>query len=254
MEERTCPRCGECFMTSHATKKYCSRQCSKAVDNAKRRGTTPPPKFSQFYCAECGKHCVRGNNVPHHASKFCGKQCNKANWKKRNGYSVGPRKLLVKSEGTVTQILTWQSHCAIHSDVLKVTRICTCPQCGTRFSTWKGSQTYCSKKCKDYAKHYRRRMREREAWQEDVHLYRLGTRDLWICGICRTSVDRTLRVPHHLAPTVDHIHPIAKGGKHCYSNVQLAHFICNASKRDLVDTQGGDQRKITLGTGADEFS
>jgi hypothetical protein len=245
MEQRTCPRCGDTFTTSHATKKYCSRQCCRAVANAKRRGTAVLPKYRDYYCAECGKHCVRGQNVVAHASKFCSPRCKKRDENRR----LGPIRTLVKSDGSSAQILRWQSICALRADIWKVTKSCVCPQCGTRFTTTKRIQTYCKKTCKEYASHYRRKMRERAAWQEDVHLYLLGTRDFWVCGICQTAVDRSLRVPHHLAPTVDHIYPIAKGGKHCYSNVQLAHFICNSSKRDLLDTQGGDQRQKQCMTG-----
>jgi 5-methylcytosine-specific restriction endonuclease McrA len=40
------------------------------------------------------------------------------------------------------------------------------------------------------------------------------------------------KVPDRLAPTIDHIVPLARGGTHEPSNVQSAHFICNALKGD----------------------
>jgi 5-methylcytosine-specific restriction endonuclease McrA len=33
---------------------------------------------------------------------------------------------------------------------------------------------------------------------------------------------------------VDHIMPLAKGGLHCYTNVQVAHPKCNLSKKDKI--------------------
>lgn len=57
-------------------------------------------------------------------------------------------------------------------------------------------------------------------------------RDNWICGICQTPVDQSLKFPHLQAKTLDHIKPLAKGGHHTRDNVQLAHHWCNMSKND----------------------
>jgi 5-methylcytosine-specific restriction endonuclease McrA len=43
------------------------------------------------------------------------------------------------------------------------------------------------------------------------------------CGICDESVSAE-------SFDVDHVTPIARGGMHCYANVQLAHPACNKSK------------------------
>ncbi|MEO3856223.1 HNH endonuclease signature motif containing protein [Acrocarpospora sp. B8E8] len=42
------------------------------------------------------------------------------------------------------------------------------------------------------------------------------------------------RKAERFAPTLDHVIPLAKGGLHEPGNLQLAHFICNSTKRDLV--------------------
>lgn len=56
-----------------------------------------------------------------------------------------------------------------------------------------------------------------------------------VCGICGTPVDKTLRSPHPLSPTVDHIIPVAKGGHpSALENLQLAHRICNRAKSDKL--------------------
>jgi len=46
------------------------------------------------------------------------------------------------------------------------------------------------------------------------------------------KVMRGAVVPHPLAPTIDHVVPLAAGGLHEPANVQLAHFLCNARKSD----------------------
>ena len=57
------------------------------------------------------------------------------------------------------------------------------------------------------------------------------------CGICGKPVDFSYKNPHPLAPTVDHIIPVSKGGHPSdISNLQLAHRCCNRQKADrLVD-------------------
>lgn len=56
-----------------------------------------------------------------------------------------------------------------------------------------------------------------------------------ICGICGKPVDKSLKYPHPLAPTIDHIIPLEKGGHPSdIRNLQLAHFTCNRQKSDKL--------------------
>lgn len=56
-----------------------------------------------------------------------------------------------------------------------------------------------------------------------------------ICGICGLPVDKTLRYPNPMAPSVDHIVPVVRGG-HPFDmdNLQLAHWRCNRLKSDKL--------------------
>jgi len=40
----------------------------------------------------------------------------------------------------------------------------------------------------------------------------------------------SLKAPHPLSMSIDHIIPLSRGGTHEPDNVQLAHFICNSIK------------------------
>ena len=56
-----------------------------------------------------------------------------------------------------------------------------------------------------------------------------------VCGICGKPVDFSLRYPNPLAPCIDHIVPVAKGGHPSdIENLQLAHWTCNRQKSDKL--------------------
>lgn len=68
-----------------------------------------------------------------------------------------------------------------------------------------------------------------------------------ICGICGQPVDKSLKYPHPLSPTVDHIIPCARGGSDDLDNLQLAHRKCNRDKGDRmpqVQVKAVDPNKI----------
>ena len=56
-----------------------------------------------------------------------------------------------------------------------------------------------------------------------------------VCGICGKPVDKTLKPPDPMAPVIDHIIPISKGGHpSAMENLQLAHWTCNRQKSDKL--------------------
>src|ERR1700683_2771576 len=60
----------------------------------------------------------------------------------------------------------------------------------------------------------RRRARKREAFVSDADMRELFGRSLGICHLCGVKVDWDLAYPHPLSKTVDHLQPLARGGKH----------------------------------------
>lgn len=54
-----------------------------------------------------------------------------------------------------------------------------------------------------------------------------------ICAICGKPVDFSLKYPHPLSPSCDHIVPVNSGGHLSdINNLQLAHLTCNRAKSD----------------------
>lgn len=61
-----------------------------------------------------------------------------------------------------------------------------------------------------------------------------------VCGICGKPVNKRLKYPHPLAPCIDHIIPIARGGHPSdIDNLQLAHWTCNRQKSDKLMRDSG---------------
>jgi hypothetical protein len=84
------------------------------------------------------------------------------------------------------------------------------------------------------AQDQRRRARSRANGSvESFSADEIGKRDNWVCGICRDAshpVDLARRRPDPLAPSVDHIMPVSRGGTHTRGNVQITHWFCNQEK------------------------
>ena len=81
-------------------------------------------------------------------------------------------------------------------------------------------------------KHSLRRSRKFGVEYEYIDIYNIYIRDKWICGICGKKVNKKLKYPHPMSPSLDHIIPLSKGGTHTRDNVQLSHLRCNLSKGD----------------------
>lgn len=238
MEQRTCPVCRRTISSPKSNQRFCSptdeqrargqihSKCAKAYMNAKKRGSldkllaepwTPPQPFD---CEQCGKHCVPGENVAQHASKFCGKECKSA-WHRTNeeGARYKPRSFIVGGCG---------------ADGCGQSFVASEPQ--SRFAH------YCSDACQ--RRQAKRRRAERYGWNESnrararrygvayeaIRIKEVFERDGYRCGICGEQTDPEAKVPEPHAPTLDHIVPMSAHGPHTYSNVQCACFRCNSIK------------------------
>lgn len=87
---------------------------------------------------------------------------------------------------------------------------------------------YCSSECRLKAE--RQRRGKRHAARDRA----IFERDGLICHICWEPLERDEIVPHPLAPTIDHIIPVSKGGGNEEANKQAAHYRCNVLKGDRL--------------------
>lgn len=167
-------------------------------------------------CKKCGNVTIRNTHTIRHYKTTC-ETC--------KGLEKG-RNELISVLGTILEERTPK----------------TCFTCGNVFYSTKQTKKYCSERCKKKAKKcggYRSRAKRYGVeYQPGISLVKVYKRDAGICQICGLPVDWSDNEFNGIVgayyPTVDHITALANGGGHTWDNVQLAHFMCNSEKRDLV--------------------
>jgi 5-methylcytosine-specific restriction endonuclease McrA len=180
----------------------------KAKEIEKDNRVRKENKYTETVCAVCGKSFLRKGN----SQKYCSDECvKKANSKR-----------------------------AMHTKI--------CKECGREFETDHDKTLYCSSTCSN------RYRRKRNALSKDkrlslngkidysISLKKLYKRDKGICYICGKQCNlKDIEITeegYYIAgedyPSIDHVIPIAKGGKHSWNNIKLAHRCCNAVKGDKL--------------------
>lgn len=124
----------------------------------------------------------------------------------------------------------------------RLARLHECPVCGTIT----GRKLYCSTACANKAENAKKEIKRRNKVaavmiDTDITVHGLYKRDRGICYICGMTCQlddyivrdgTTICGDYYLS--IDHVVPLAKGGKHSWSNVRLAHRICNSKKGDRI--------------------
>lgn len=187
-------------------------------------------------CAHCGEPCLKERSS-RRPRQFCSFDCRDL-WRfaetrasKRQVALLAPRPRLARlieaalSSKPPTRARTWVAG--------------KCRVCAMSFVCKWGSAT-CSAACqaihyRDLKReaHHRRRALARNAYRAPVNRHEVFALAGHECMLCGTPMEMDKSVPHPLAPTIDHIVPLARGGTHEPANVQAAHFLCNATKSDM---------------------
>lgn len=199
-----CAQCAKPFLSRTSRAKggrslYCSKQCSGAA-----RSRPKPEPARQ--CPDCGATSFRQGTR-------CG-NCQKEHHRKQ---------ALLKA-------------IALHSRQAR-----RCGECGKEFTPAYGEKrkVFCSEVCGYKASkrtsRLRRKARVRGVTVELVNPNKVFERDGWRCHLCgkQTRKDKRGSI-HPLAPELDHIIPISKGGEHSYANTACSCRKCNATKSDRI--------------------
>lgn len=191
----------------HLSKGFCSKHYGA---DKQAKGLRKKFDFDCVVCSQPGQSYNR--DTTRHA--YCQRITTQAKDKK-----LSPSKELVKvkreappTSVTVLRGAWWQAG--------------PCVTCGKDFVSSNRSW-YCSVACS-----HKKRWRKFSKQAREL----IMIRDRGICQLCNKPVldepwDNKTFQP--LYPSLDHIKPRAKGGSNDFSNLQLAHVICNSMKRDL---------------------
>ena len=126
------------------------------------------------------------------------------------------------------------------SDAKKIHR---CAVCGKPTTRKRCCSDECSRTYANRIHDQNRRARIRDALvDKDIQPAELYRRDNGICYLCGGKCDFSdcmttedgYFIVGDLYPTVDHVIPLAAGGKHSWENVRLAHKRCNTLKSDSL--------------------
>lgn len=120
-----------------------------------------------------------------------------------------------------------------------------CETCGGLFvAAPRSKRKYCSDECMKKANNSRKWLRRRATIKSvcidaDIEIHKLYERDGGLCHICGGVCDWEDKriiggnvICGGKYPSVDHVVPLVRGGKHSWDNVKLAHRSCNSKKGD----------------------
>jgi hypothetical protein len=213
--------------------KYCSERCANQANKVRNKGR----RRKATDCFVCGSPVTQSvNESRRRASSYCSAECRNTklacdlppdHWARWYGKTSPwtppiPRKRNPRFESG------------------------QCVGCGDWFTADmygnRSHNLYCSTSCAKRSARTRRRARKRNAYVANVRRNQVFAADGWRCYICRRKVVYSALPPDPLAPTLDHVIPLARGGTHEPRNCRLACFRCNCVKSD----RGGNEQMLLL--------
>lgn len=209
-------------------------------------------------CETCGLELKKYSGQARYCNDECKPRCKESGCEMPYRYSNGYCSMHGASytrNGKPTGKYTWEPTAAEYE----------CLSCGVMFEGGSGSRKFCGAACQQlyrtyggeipsldfncslcgvlvardrFSKKYQRgdkkfcdRCSNSRKKRHGSSVGYLVQRDGPECKLCGVEVDINLRFPDRLAGSVDHIVPVALGGGHEESNLQLAHYTCNSKKQ-----------------------
>ena len=264
---RTCLTCNKEYQLSDdgAGYKYCSQDCSdeaRRIRNRDRWRSANPgwDNGTNKVCECCGQaYTVPARNA--NQAKFCSNECQQT-WYSREVRKHGTReeynnrraKESIVRQEALAKNKTFKS---LRSSLLKAIKVKEneekikrltreCDECGRLFYHPHPSTVTCSKECSRKRKNRvskileGSRINKRNLVDKGITLKKLYKRDKGKCYLCGDVCDfNDMEITTHghyivgpTYPSIDHVKPLSKGGKHSWRNVKLTHHSCNTHKND----------------------
>lgn len=213
---RECKGCKGTFnVYSDSGKVYCSDECRMKFKEDRYRGELANRTITvyRYNCAGCEERKLSTRR----GRTYCNESCR---WKHYYLTTVVPR---MKAR--------------------RIKKRLECAECGKQFSSYR-KVLCCSVKCTNRRSNRLESIRRRERLRKngridwDISIEKLMKKYNGICYICNghCDMDDYITLPNGTIvtggryPSVEHVHPVSKGGTHTWDNVELAHRSCNEAK------------------------
>lgn len=244
---KQCEYCGKTFAVNgykrYSTQRFCNRKCKQ---NASR-------KREEIACEWCGKLFYPYADNARYCSLSCSSKA-----QVNSKFDAAREEIKSRSAIRKENLKRQKQEELLEKEKQKLREkrekskqisfvFLECKRCGSPFISMKSYAKYCCESCRkkqyNYDGYHARRIKEKAAHKENISLEVLYKRDngtCYICGkLCRYD-DYIVRDGVFIAgdyyPSIDHVVPLAAGGEHSYSNVRLAHRICNSIKSAKIIT------------------
>ena len=227
-----CLRCGKLFLSKLNHLKAYSRFCSNSCC---RRHHAPTVEAT---CIFCGTTFLKGLK---NTQRFCNRKC----FKEAETHFVALDRYYETLEKSERREMAFEATCArnyqkhlereaLRKRVLLKSSDGSCEWCG---NVLEGNRTrFCSDRCNHHHKKLRRRGYEQHGKVDRKAIF---DRDGWCCVYCGTVVHEPYDPCSDTSATIDHVIPLAKGGKHVPENCVTSCKRCNTKKSDSVEVSFG---------------
>lgn len=175
----------------------------------------------------CGKLIWRGNGCLPPGQSMC-QPCRRARWQVPRDCAQCSKPLPAKKR--VGRFCSRK--CSNLNTTLNRVGPHLCPSCGTGVPD--GPAVKCCPPCRamNLRVNYRKKNTARRGVcpQGTMTIRELLARDGWRCHLCRKLIPRNVHYLDPLAPTFDHLIPVADGGSDEPENLAAAHRSCNSRR------------------------
>lgn len=241
-DERTkveckCERCGKAFEKRRRDPtRFCSTECKQPktvpICTCKGCGNEYRPR-AKAYATYCSRECYFSyRNLDHARNNLLAARQAGIEAKRYRAVSIGMARVLWRHVKADRQR---QKQPFSPADYYRQKVGNSCSICGKDVSGWVGSRR-CEACRESAAREARRNANLRKEIKkrangfikiDKVKRLKVYERDQWKCYLCGEQLNKDTQVPDPLAPTLDHVVPISKGGSHTYDNLRCACFKCN---------------------------
>ena len=263
--QKQCAGCSKAFTPHHKLTAYCTKKCSNASAQRRRRQRRRQDKGTPSKtCIICGTQ-LAPNTL---AVKYCSSECRREGklktdrefmrkWRQENPQLNAERRKREDPKLRLQRTLRWrEQHPEQAKEWARAYRQANRESEAARQRRWRqspyGKVAYREANRKWALRHpeaagevrARRARAEAEGNATPNLIQAKWEASSGTCCLCGESINPDLKSPDPMSLTVEHKVPIARGGRHDIDNIDFAHRVCNSSKGARTTEEYMERRKL----------